>query len=448
MGLSAVIGSRRSHWRTRLTLIMPSPVCALPVSQFHSERCFLFRYGSTRSGRERDVIMRLVKLVGILALAGVVLGAVGFVYLAVQRSQNRALPAPLGPYAVGRMITTWTDASRQESLGGTPGQNRTLSAWIWYPAEQGGSTVPYMPPEWAHAREADRGFGSIFFQSIDSIQAHATDARPRSEGGPFPVLVLEPGLGLLIPEYTTLAEDLAGRGYVVIGLNPTYSASITVLDGRVIKTSPLGTIAEDATPEQAQQRGDELVAVWAADDRFAIDQAARMNGDGASQFASRLDVHQVGLLGHSFGGAAALQACSLDVRCTAAADVDGSPFGSVVRTGVDRPVLIMSSERASSGDTPELQKANQELASILAMAPHGYQVTIQGARHFNFTDYAVEFHPLLRMVGVVGSIDGTRGLHIASEYLGAFFDRTLKGRPSSILQGPSRDYPEVQITSH
>src|SRR5262249_41379374 len=158
------------------------------------------------------------------------------------------------------------------------------------------------------------------------VHSHATDARPTSQGGPFPVLVFEPGLGPLIPEYTALAEDLASHGYVVIGLNPTYSASITVLGGQIIERSPSGTIADAATPEQAQQRGDALVQVWAADDRFAIDQAIRMNGDGSSPFVGRLDIQHVGLLGHSFGGAAALEACHLDARCAAAANLDGSPY--------------------------------------------------------------------------------------------------------------------------
>ena len=186
-----------------------------------------------------------------------------------------------------------------------------------------------------------------------------------SQGQPFPVLVFEPGLGPLLPEYTTLVEDLASRGYVVIGLNPTYSASITVLDGQVVKSTPLGSIPDNASPEELQQRGDRLVGVWAADDRFAMDEATRLNDDPGSPFAGRLDVGHIGLLGHSFGGAAALEACHLDARCTAAADLDGTPFGGVVQTGLDRPVLLMLSETESKANTPAMQQSNQALAAHL-----------------------------------------------------------------------------------
>jgi dienelactone hydrolase len=404
--------------------------------------------GNDCSEEEIYLFKRILKLLAYLALAGVALLAAASLYIVVGHNRPVTLPALAGPYPVGRMITQWTDTARQETLGGEAGQPRTLSVWMWYPTQPGGASLPYMPGEWARAREADRGIASLLFQAIASTHSHATDAPLASQGGPFPVLVFEPGLGPLLPEYASLTEDLASRGYVVIGLNPTYSASITMLDGWVIERSDLGTIADNATPEQAQQRGDELVEVWAADDRFAIDQATRLNSDLSSPFAGRLDLEHVGLLGHSFGGAAAFEACSLDERCTAAADVDGWPFGGVVQAGLDRPALLISSKAGSEADTPASQKANEELAAILAQAPQGYHVTIRGARHFNFTDMAVGFNPVGRPLGILGSIDGARGLRIASAYLAAFFDQTLKGQASPLLQGPSPGYPEAQFTSH
>ncbi len=392
------------------------------------------------------MIKRILTLVAVLAVAAALLVGAIIAYFVVGHSQRLTLPAPAGLYPVGRTITEWSDATRLETLGGAPGQHRTLSVWIWYPAARAGLPVPYMPAEWAHSRYT--GIGTLLFQSLDSIHSHATGAVPSSQGAPFPVLVFEPGMGRLIPDYTTLTEDLASRGYVVIGLNPTYSAAITVLNGQVIASSALGNIPDNATSEQLQQIGDRLVAIWAADDRFAIDQAVRMNGSPSSPFAGRLDVQRVGLLGHSFGGAAAFEACHLDARCGAAADLDGTPFGSVVQAGLDHPVLFVSSEHGSDANNPAMQKSDRDLAAIFASAPLSYQVTILGARHFNFTDVALGFHPAERLAGVLGSIDGTRGLRITSEYLAAFFDQTLKNQPSPLLQGASKDYPEVQFTSH
>jgi hypothetical protein len=75
-------------------------------------------------------------------------------------------------------------------------------------------------------------------------------------------------------------------------------------------------------------------------------------------------------------------------------------------------------------------------------------VTIRGARHFNFTDYAVEFSPVLKLLGMLGPIDGKRGLHVSNAYTLAFFDTYLKGTGSPLLQGSSTDYPEVKFEAH
>ena len=67
-----------------------------------------------------------------------------------------------------------------------------------------------------------------------------------------------------------------------------------------------------------------------------------------------------------------------------------------------------------------------------------YRVTVAGAIHQTFSD-----SPLL-MPG--GSEMKVRLLGAVRTYLVAFFDKTLKGGPSSLFDaGPSKDFPEVTI---
>jgi hypothetical protein len=73
-----------------------------------------------------------------------------------------------------------------------------------------------------------------------------------------------------------------------------------------------------------------------------------------------------------------------------------------------------------------------------------YHLSIKGTQHFNFSDYATSFSPL-RALGALGSIDGVRGLQITCTYVRAFFDTYLNRAPSSLLQGSTRAYPEVQF---
>jgi hypothetical protein len=45
----------------------------------------------------------------------------------------------------------------------------------------------------------------------------------------------------------------------------------------------------------------------------------------------------------------------------------------------------------------------------------------------------------------LGTIRGRRMWRVTSDYLLAFFDRHLKDIPSSLLDSPSRDHPEVRL---
>jgi pimeloyl-ACP methyl ester carboxylesterase len=184
------------------------------------------------------------------------------------------------------------------------------------------------------------------------------------------------------------------------------------------------------------------VQIWADDMRFAMDQAQRLNADPDSLLAGRLDLTRIGVFGHSFGGAAAAEVCHLDARCQSGADLDGYPYGDVVDTGLQQPFLFVWSTGNDAHDA-HYQQAVQDTSAIYNRLATGYQVTIRGARHFNFTDYAVEFSPVLKVVGLLGSIDGKRGLQISRAYVEAFFDVTLQDGDPALLTGLADDFPEV-----
>ena len=277
-----------------------------------------------------------------------------------------------------------------------------------------------------------------------SIHAHAFANAPVSgEETTYPVLIFEPGLGPTVSDYTTLLEDLASHGYIIVGANPTYSASAVVFaDGRIVEQSASGNIPDNASVPETKQIADRLVQIWADDMIFAMNQARRLNADPQSLLAGRMDLTHIGVFGHSFGGAAAAEVCHLDVRCQAGADLDGYPYGDVVQSGLPQPFLFVWSTGNDSNDA-HYQQAVQDIDAIYSRLETGYQVTVRGARHFNFTDYAVEFSPVLKLFGVLGPIDGERGLQISRAYVLAFFDATLKDGNPSRLQGLSADFPEV-----
>ena len=165
-------------------------------------------------------------------------------------------------------------------------------------------------------------------------------------------------------------------------------------------------------------------------------------------WSQRLDLTRLGVFGHSFGGTTAAQVCQMDARCKAGIDIDGDLFGSVVQTGLKKPFLVIQHDMGSCSDA-SCRSSQQEIGAILRTAPQGarYSISITGTKHFNFTDYAVTFSPL-RAFGLLGSIEGARGLESTRAYVRAFFDTSLNKMPSPLLHSEAHTYPEVHSSPH
>ena len=378
----------------------------------------------------------------------VVAGAAYLASVAVERREPVVLPALAGPYGAGRVAFDWTDAARTDPLAPRRGTPRELSVWLWYPVapDAGGRPAPYAPGRWGRLHL--QGPVGLFEGPFARVRDHAHGGAPVAAGR-FPVVVLEPGLGFSAPQYSALAEDLASRGYLVAGVTPTYSADVTVVHGRVVGRTPAGNPPDLGTHTgPAAAEADRLVAVWAADARFVAARVAAL--DGAGRFAGRVQPGRVAYVGHSFGGAAALQACSTDPRCAGAVDVDGTQFGTVVHDGLRAPLMLLGSEDSCVTGTCRAQdaedRADRDAARALLRASTSgawcYRVT--GAQHLNFTDDAVLFlaQPV-RSLYALGSIDGDRGLRIQNTYLGAFLDDAVRGRPQPLLRSAFPRFPEA-----
>lgn len=255
--------------------------------------------------------------------------------------------------------------------------------------------------------------------------------------GRFPLLVFEPGLGLAAYDYTTIAEDLASHGYVVAGINPTYSTNVVLSNGRLIRETRVGT-ADDGNDTSEVQR---LVGIWSADMVFVANRL-QARDEASGRFADHLLPGPVGFFGHSLGGAAAASACRTESACVGAVDVDGNLWGNVTRTEIGKPFLFIGHQ----GSLQESETA-ASVRGTLRNVPkgEGYVLTVHRTAHQNFTDRAVYFWVLLRPAGMLGPINGQRGLAITSRYIRAFFDYHVKRTASSLLDGPSRAYPEVRF---
>src|SRR5207245_5162452 len=112
---------------------------------------------------KKRLARRIVKGLAVVAMLGVLLagGLVGSLWL--EHRTHVTLPAPTGPFAVGRALYDWVDNDTLDALAPVPGTKRELLVWIWYPAAVQSDAVvdDYLP---AQARApAGRVSGALIF---------------------------------------------------------------------------------------------------------------------------------------------------------------------------------------------------------------------------------------------------------------------------------------------
>ncbi len=286
-----------------------------------------------------------------VGITGGVLLLVLLAVLWVEHSAPLELSVPTGPFAVGRLTTAWVDEERIDLFAPSAEQKRELVVWIWYPAAAGQSAPimdDYLPAPLRAEVERSRGalISKFLTRDLSKVHGHSTrNSGVAPQHRSYPVVIMRAGASAEIWNYSTLAEDLASHGYVVVGFDAPYRTSVVVFpDGRVMRRIPENNVELCSGQEQARCVN-KLLDGWTADIAFVLDRLERLNTwDASGKFAGRLDMTRVGVFGHSFGGAAAAQFCHDDFRCKAGIDVDGAPFGSVIREGIG-PAIPVPFER-------------------------------------------------------------------------------------------------------
>lgn len=339
-----------------------------------------------------------------------------------------ALPRPTGPFAVGRTVLHLVDRHRRDPWVPAAGARRLMVS-MYYPARPGtGTPAPYMTTEEARLLLAAKvPGGSVPPELVASTTTWArSDARPVP--GRYPLVVLSPGLDLQRSSLTGLAEDLASRGYVVALVDHTYEAyGVTFPDGRTLACAICDR--RDITPEA-------VGASRVKDLAFVLDQLTSRHSPWHE--ANLIDPRRIGMAGHSFGGDATALAMAADHRIRAGADLDGTFFAPFPAAGLNhRPFLLL-------GNQQDMVPGKETTWDTAWTHMDGWKrwLTVAGANHGSFTDLDLLYEGLGKP-RPAGAISGLRGEQITRAYVGAYFDRTLKGIHRRLLDGPSAADPEV-----
>ena len=281
---------------------------------------------------------------------------------------------------------------------------------------------------------------------------------PDAEGS-YPLIVFDHGsFGYWESNYSTYAE-LASNGYVVASIeNPYYALFTHDTAGQLITVDP--QFMQDAVSlqngEAASKPEDELEQEWMsvrdADMNFAIDtiEAASASGelDDAWYVATdadraavlralgMVDASKIGTMGHSIGGAAAMDVARQRDDIDAVIDLDGTMLGEVQMQGGTQvfasdpfpvPLLALNNERHgrqyTEGNPDGTEYVNQY---VVEHAADARSLTYAGTEHMDFTDLPLLSPVLASMLGK-GSVDSREFIPQMNRVVLSFFDYYLKG---------------------
>ena len=217
------------------------------------------------------------------------------------------LPKLTGSYGVGVTTMHLIDTSRSENFTTEPTDVREMMVQLWYPIEtiHSGTRTEYMDYptfQWLKDR-SPIPLITIPNNAYLFVRPHGRNETSIA-AGMFPVVIFSPGYDGVYQIYTSFIEDLVSHGFVVASINHPYVSGITVFpDGRTVGLADVPT-----DPLVRSAFFNMSLRTIVGDTKFVLNTITEMN-ETDPDFSGHFDLSQIGMYGHSFGGANTAVCC-------------------------------------------------------------------------------------------------------------------------------------------
>ena len=294
--------------------------------------------------------------------------------------------------------------------------------------------------------------------SFREVPVHFYFPADAAGGERFPLVVFSHGAFGYYQSNTSTYMELASNGYVVAALDHPHHAFFTrdtegktvLADMDFISTAMNLNSMDDREVQYALYR--DWMALRTADMNFAVDEiktAAQTGAVDESWYISgkdggaiqtvlgMTDVSRIGLMGHSMGGATAVELGRERNDINAVIDLDGTMLGEYL--GVENGEMLV---RDDPYPVPVLDLNNWESynnneeyiargfpypnVEVVGHAADGFSVGIRDSRHMDFTDLPLLSPFLGKMLGS-GERSTEETMTIVNSLVLSFFNCYLKG---------------------
>jgi pimeloyl-ACP methyl ester carboxylesterase len=376
------------------------------------------------------------------------------------RNASFSYPAFSGQYQVATHSEVFIDYSRIETFDPDSIEKRQLQVRFFYPSnspvnDNATAKLPVINKvSWQYLVGHHEIAGKrLRYRNYEQAFWDITINEPISqEQTNYPVLIFSHGYGYNTESYSALLGELASKGYIIVAINHSYGANPSDLSGAIDLTDPIIVNSNYASANKNSNHQlasshrfiwaekfkhnaiEQYLPIWSGDQSFIIEQLIRLNSDANSKFYQKLDLANLGLFGHSYGGAAAYHTASNDSRIKAVIDLDGTVFNHNRDPLLQPFAFIVSSQHQPKFNFEDVQNRK-------------YFIRLNQFSHASFTDHILWWqwdHD--DSITELGDVEALRAVELTSELIDDFFANHMLLRPARWFSEEQASTEEFSIT--
>ncbi|WP_315795404.1 hypothetical protein [Paenibacillus sp. BIC5C1] len=322
---------------------------------------------------------------------------------------------------VGRKVCVLKDESRIDPISK---ELREVLISIYYPSnpvEHESKYISLFEPNISSAVDmlSSMGVDKDYICNLDS-KIH-NDESVDITAKTCPIIFVAPAFGVVRDMYSFCVEHLVECGFVVITIGATHESIFSIFpDGRFVNQSNEVSEIESLDIHSWKQ----LLKLRVEDISWVLENIAEVL-DSDKDLRGIVDVNEMGIIGHSLGGAAAYELLKREKRIKASILLDPSfhLMTTSMEEGVSVPLLVARQEKCSF---EELE--NEISPDLLPLLLSGYEslfnssdlnssfIKLNGTHHMTFSDIPIHYNE-----------DGIQHKHSTiNKYISAFLEEHLK----------------------
>ena len=344
------------------------------------------------------------------------------------------VPKPTGNKNTATYSIELIDSNRLESFTDSPNDLRKIMIQVWYPTDEyEGEKELYIDYGDIRIKAlADQfDYNPSLFRKLINIKTNSIKRAVPSKDSSFPLIIFSHGLGGNRTQNTIMVEELASHGYVVIAIEHPYDANVSIFNSGEIADYRSGINyqnrkSQKLTPEEFWAIRLPQLKTRAGDVNFVLNQIEL--GNFPNQLMKIINLDNIGIFGHSFGGATSIYSSYVDDRIDACINLDGWMVvvpDDIINNGIGKNFMYIGQEQWD-------EKLNyQKLEAFIKSNPKSSKILIPGTTHYDFSD-TPHMSKAAKLLKKSGQLNSSNLKNILNDLVVSFFDKNLKNEKVTI----------------